>query len=106
MQDHELYRRILGIEAPWLVDAVELKLTGEIDVHLRHRDMIHWPCPEGGVACRLYDHQPERQWRHLDTCQYQTILHAEPPRSEMPGARRESHLVALGGAVEPVHCTA
>ena len=30
----------------------------------------------------LYDHQPERKWRHLDTCQYQTILHAEPPRSE------------------------
>jgi hypothetical protein len=26
MQDHELYRRILGIEAPWYVDSVELKL--------------------------------------------------------------------------------
>ena len=51
---------------------------------LRHHDMIHWPCPECGAACRLYDHQPERQWRHLDTCQYQTILHAEPPRSECP----------------------
>ena len=44
--------------------------------------MIHWPCPECGAACKLYDHQPERQWRHLDTCQYQTILHAEPPRSD------------------------
>ena len=85
MQDHELYRRILGIEAPWFVDSVELKLeAGEIHVHLRHHDMIHWPCPECGAACRLYDHQPERQWRHLDTCQYQTILHAEPPRSECP----------------------
>ena len=30
----------------------------------------------------LYDHQGERQWRHLDTCQYQTILHARPPRTE------------------------
>jgi len=26
MQDHELYRRILGIEAPWFVDSVDLKL--------------------------------------------------------------------------------
>ena len=35
MQDHELYRRILGIEAPWYVDSVELKLeAGEIHVHL------------------------------------------------------------------------
>src|SRR5574338_988609 len=29
-----------------------------------------------------YDHQPYRRWRHLDTCQYQTILHAKPPRAE------------------------
>src|SRR6266478_5420421 len=34
--------------------------------------------------CPLYDHQPERCWRHLDTCQYRTILHAEPPRSNCP----------------------
>jgi transposase len=85
MQDHELYRRILGIEAPWFVDSVELKLDeGEIHVHLLHHDMIDWPCPECGAACKIYDHQAERQWRHLDTCQYQTILHAEP-RSECRG---------------------
>jgi len=65
------------------VDSVELKQeAGEIHVRLGHDDMIHWPCPECGAACKLYDHQPERQWRHLDTCQYQTILHAEPPRSD------------------------
>jgi len=28
MQDHELYRRILGFEAPWNGDFVELKLDG------------------------------------------------------------------------------
>ena len=106
MQDHELYRRILGIEAPWYVDSVELKLeVGEIHVRLAHHDMIDWPCPECGAACKLYDHQPERQWRHLDTCQYQTILHAEPPRSEcsnhgvrvvkMPWAEPSSRFTAL-----------
>ncbi len=83
MQDRELYRRILGIEAPWFVDRVELKLEGgEVHVYLDHHDMLNWPCPECGAGCKLYDHQPERQWRHLDTCQYQTILHAKPPRSE------------------------
>jgi hypothetical protein len=71
MQDHELHRRILGIEAPWFVDSVDLKLeAGEIHVYLRHHEMIEWPCPECGAACKLYDHQPERRWRHLDTCQY------------------------------------
>lgn len=85
MQDRELYRRILGIEPPWYVDSVELKLEdGEVHVRLAHQDNIDWPCPECGAACRLHDHQPERQWRHLDTCQYRTILHAEPPRSACP----------------------
>ena len=106
MQDRELYRRILGIEAPWYVDSVDLKLEqGEVHVHLVHHDMIDWPCPECGAACKLYDHQSERQWRHLDTCQYQTILHAEPPRSEcgqhgirvvkLPWAEPSSRFTAL-----------
>ncbi len=83
MQDCELYRQILGISAPWQVDRVELKLDGgEVHVHLEHAAMANWPCPECGVACKLYDHQPERSWRHLDTCQYQTIVHAKPPRIE------------------------
>ena len=85
MKDHELYRRILGIEAPWQVDWVDLKLeAGEVHVRLAHRDRMGWPCPECGASCQLHDHQPERQWRHLDTCQYRTILHAAPPRSECP----------------------
>jgi transposase len=106
MQDRELYRRILGIETPWYVESVDLKLeAGEVHVQLRHHDMIHWSCPECGAASKLYDHQPERQWRHLDTCQYQTILHAEPPRSEcsehgvkvvkLPWAEPSSRFTAL-----------
>ena len=83
MQDRDLYQRILGIESPWYVESVELKLAdGEIHVHLAHQKLRSWPCPECGADSKLHDHQPERQWRHLDTCQYQTILHAEPPRSE------------------------
>lgn len=83
MQDRELYRRILGIESPWYVESVELKLDeGEVHVHLAHQEEIEWPCPECAAPSKLHDHQPERQWRHLDTCQYRTILHAQPPRSE------------------------
>jgi transposase len=83
MQDHELYRRILGIEAPWQVERVELKLEhGEVHVYLTHQDNCEWACAVCGALGPLYDHQPERQWRHLDTCQYRTILHASPPRTE------------------------
>jgi len=85
MKDQELYRRILGIEAPWQVERVELKLEqGEVHVYLEHEAKREWACAECGRVCPLYDHQGERQWRHLDTCQYRTILHAAPPRSQCP----------------------
>ena len=85
MEDHELYRRILGIETPWQVDSVDLNLeAGEVHVYLAHPDRAEWPCPECGASCKLHDHQPQRQWRRLDTCQYRTILHAAPPRSACP----------------------
>jgi len=85
MQDRELYGRILGIESPWQVERVELKLeSGEIHVYLEHAPEANWLCPECSAPSPLYDHQPERRWRHLDTCQYHTILHARPPRAACP----------------------
>jgi transposase len=94
MQDHELYRRILGIEAPWQVERVELKLQqGEVHVYLAHQDNREWACAVCGALVPLYDHQPERAWRHLDTCQYRTILHASPPRTQC--AEHGVHVVKL-----------
>ena len=85
MEDCDLYGRILGIESPWYVASVDLQLEPrEVHVHLVHRTVTSWPCAECGAASKPYDHQRERQWRHLDTCQYHTILHAEPPRSQCP----------------------
>ena len=85
MQDRELYRQILGIESPWKVERVELqRADGEVHVFLEHDEQVRWPCPECSAECGLHDHQPERRWRHLDTCQYRTILHATPPRGDCP----------------------
>jgi transposase len=106
MQDRELYRQILGIEAPWHVERVELKLAeGEVHVYLEHQEIGSWPCPKCGRDSPLYDHQEERRWRHLDTCQYQTVVHARPPRSgcsedgvrvvKLPWAEPSSRFTAL-----------
>jgi transposase len=82
MQDKDLYEQILGIQKPWHVDGVDLRLEpGEVHIYLSHDEQANWKCPECDQECSLYDHQEERQWRHLDTCQYKTILHAHPPRS-------------------------
>jgi len=77
--------QFIGIREPWKVDRVDLDLKqGEVNVYLTHGVGSEWPCPEYGTPCPLYDHQPRRRWRHLDTCQLRTILSAEPPRSNCP----------------------
>jgi len=95
MHDRELYQKILGIEAPWKVEDVELDLAGrEVRVHLTH-SAPKPPCPVCGVPCMRYDAR-SRRWRHLDTCQYPTILVAEVPRVEC--TEHGVHQVAVGWA--------
>jgi len=81
MQDKELYEELLGIKAPWKVSRIEWDVKGErVDVWTEHGEGQGWPCPECGKALPIYDHAEERTWRHLDTCQYQTHVHARIPR--------------------------
>ena len=85
MQDHQLYAQILGITAPWHVARVELHLAdGDVDAYLEHEPGIQFPCSKCGEPAALYDHQPSRSWRHLDTCQYRTLVHTEPLRTSCP----------------------
>ena len=100
MQDRQLYQQILGIQSPWFVERVELKLEcGVVHVYLEHRKEAVWDCPECGRECPLHDHTPERTWRHLDTCQYQTLLCAATPRTNCP--EHGAHAVHLPWA-EPL----
>jgi transposase len=85
MEDKELYRHVLGLEKPWRVDKVRLDIRQErVDIWAVHEEGQRWPCPECGIDLSVYDHAPERAWRHLDTCQFKTFLHARIPRVECP----------------------
>lgn len=80
MRDTDLYGRILGIEAPWRVSGVEIRLEdGEVEVSVERGGRRKLACPECSAPSSRYDTRP-RRWRHLDTCQYRTILRAEVPR--------------------------
>ena len=81
MRDVELYRHLLGLQAPWTVGQVTLDIKERrVDVVAQHDKRASWTCPVCEVLCPLHDHEPERQWRHLDSCQFRTILHARVPR--------------------------
>jgi transposase len=104
MQDRQLYEQILGIPAPWFVERVELDLeVGVVNVYLAHREQASWTCAECGRECPLHDHAPQRTWRHLDTCQYQTLLRATTPRTACP--EHGVHAVRLPWAEPHSHFT-
>jgi transposase len=105
VDDRALYATILGLTEPWDVDRVELRPEEKaVHIWVLERTGSRFTCPECGAAAPVYDHV-ERQWRHLDTCQFTTQLHAAVPRIEcsshgvktipVPWAERHSHFTLL-----------
>ncbi|MBX3234516.1 MAG: transposase family protein [Nitrospira sp.] len=81
MQDTALYQYLLSLKSPWTVSCVNLDVTEQrVDVWAEHAGDATWTCPHCAEPLPLYDHAEERTWRHLDSCQFQTYLHARIPR--------------------------
>ena len=79
-----LYAAVLGLKSPWDIERVETELAaGEVHVWVALPTNTLWVCPECGAAAPIHDHQ-DRSWRHLDTCQFHTIVHARVPRLKCP----------------------
>lgn len=76
----ELYATILGVRAPWYVTDVAVRVKQEdVTVMIEAHSNTQHACPRCGKACPGYDTR-RRSWRHLDTCQYKTIVIADVPR--------------------------
>lgn len=85
MQDKELYRHILGLASPWSIGEVKLDVANQqVDIYVEHPRETKFACPECGMSLACYDHVSDRQWRHLDSCQFKTVLHANVPRVKCP----------------------
>lgn len=98
MRDVELYKQLVGLVAPWTVGRVQLSVESErVDIWVEHAPEERWPCPECATSLSIYDHSEERKWRHLDSCQFKTFLHARPRRIKCP-------LVPRVRLTEPVYC--
>lgn len=84
MRDQQLYEHLLDIRSPWKVDRVEINDTSlEIIVHLELEDSARLRCPKCNRECPGYDRR-KNTWRHLDTCEYKTLLTGRVPRVECP----------------------
>lgn len=84
MRDKELYAAILGIQLPWQVSSVQLDpKSEEVRVVIEAVAGTRFPCPQCEEPCPGYDTR-RRSFRHLDTCQFKTILEADVPRIQCP----------------------
>jgi transposase len=76
------YQQILGDTSPWVVDEVRLDVEQLVnEVRLAVSPEAIWACPQ----CHNRMHIKEwrtRRWRHLDSCQFKTILEAAVPLVE------------------------
>ena len=81
MHDTDLYHQILGLSSPWEVQNVELSPDDDcVLVYLGYPPDNQWHCPKCQQSSPIYDHREPRRWRHLDSCQFTTILIARLPR--------------------------
>jgi transposase len=81
MQDTELYSKVLGVAKPWRVTQVEVnEFSKTVTVHVIHDQREAVTCPICGQTCGIHDHRI-RRFRHLDTCDFQTVIECQVPRS-------------------------
>jgi transposase len=73
------HSQILGVSSPWQIVSVELGteakrvvITAEVD------RMTQWAHPETKQAASLH-RWAERNWRQLDTCQFEAVIKANVP---------------------------
>lgn len=78
MDDKTFYSQLMGVEAPWKVVSVDL-LVKEKRVEIRVECGQEVWADEQGGRMHIHGYQ-ERTWRHLDTCQCQTLIIARVPR--------------------------
>jgi transposase len=83
MKDIQLYQQILGLEEPWRVESVSLKAKERtIEVRVGFAETV-WGCPQCHQRMEIHDYE-ERRWRHLDSCQFQTIILSRVPVVRCP----------------------
>jgi len=81
MKDTVLYEHLLGLKTPWSVKSVDLSLADQrvvVEVVLKTGQV--WTDPTDNTKRAHINGWTERQWRHLDTCQFETLIKARVPQ--------------------------
>jgi transposase len=78
MQDVKFFEQMLGLCEPWEVKSVQLDLPGQkVVVEVTVKPETVWG--DEGELLPVHGWE-DREWRHLDTMQFETIIRARVPR--------------------------
>lgn len=81
MNSKQLYKEMLGLQGSWYIKSVTLsKEIKQVTVEVALRKGLVWADPTNRTARAHINDWTERQWRHLDTCQFKTIIKARVPQ--------------------------
>jgi len=92
MKDTEFFARVLELREPWKVKEVKMDLAARRVEVVLECQATRWGDPTTGGRAHVHGYE-ERQWRHLDTMQLETVLKARVPRVKYADGRTE--LVAV-----------
>ena len=96
MEIEEHYGLLLGVESPWQIRLVALKIPEQrVDIEIEYGDDVG-PCPECDALSPKHDDRTQRTWRHLATMQFATYLHCELPRIRCPTHGSQNRQGPLG----------
>ena len=93
VQIESLFTAALGLQAPWVVEKVELdtaKHRIDFEVGCTAKRLA---CPSCGAPDQLIHDRNRRSWRHLDFFQFEAWLHAGVPRVECTACGKTSQVL-------------
>jgi len=80
MFTNKFFDILLNLGNDWKVSEVEADYQKEnIIIKIKYTNSLI-RCSDINEDCKIYDHAPERIWRHLDTMQYKTYISCSLPR--------------------------
>ena len=76
----EFYNHLLGVESPWEVVSIQRDSRNRVvTAMVEYSAAEQLVCPICLKVGKLHDHRI-RTWRHLDSCNHQTLIRASIPR--------------------------
>ena len=80
MFTENLFTKLLQLEDGWIVESVDTDFNKE-EIFIQIACVLdQLEDSETVELCKVYDHAPMREWRHLDTMQYKTYIRCQLPR--------------------------